>query len=63
MFSYVFLSVSDMEVSFRESSAEEPDSDLDEQRKFVCLREFIGVLRHMQRYFSHICDGTDVQAD
>ena len=25
--------------------------------------EFIGVLRHMQRYFSHICDGTDVQAD
>ena len=23
----------------------------------------IGVLRHMQRYFSHICDGTDVQAD
>ena len=25
--------------------------------------EFIGVLRHMQRYFSHICDDTDVQAD
>ena len=25
--------------------------------------EFIGVLRHMERYFSHICDGTDVQAD
>ena len=25
--------------------------------------EFIGVLRHIQRYFSHICDGTDVQAD
>ena len=25
--------------------------------------EFIGVLRHMQRYFSHICEGTDVQAD
>ena len=25
--------------------------------------EFIGVLRHMQRYVSHICDGTDVQAD
>ena len=25
--------------------------------------EFIGVLRHMQRYFSHTCDGTDVQAD
>ena len=24
---------------------------------------FIGVLRHMRRYFSHICDGTDVQAD
>ena len=25
--------------------------------------EFIGDLYHMQRYFSHICDGTDVQAD
>ena len=25
--------------------------------------EFIDVLRHMQQYFSHICDGTDVQAD
>ena len=25
--------------------------------------EFIGVLRHMQRYSNHICDGTDVQAD
>ena len=25
--------------------------------------EFIDVLRHMQRYFSHIYDGTDVQAD
>ena len=25
--------------------------------------EFIGVLCHMQRYFSYICDGTDVQAD
>ena len=25
--------------------------------------EFIGILRHMQRNFSHICDGTDVQAD
>ena len=27
--------------------------------------EFIGVLRLMQRHFSHkiICDGTDVQAD
>ena len=25
--------------------------------------EFIGVLRNMQRYFSHLCDGTDVQAD
>ena len=24
--------------------------------------EFIGILRHMQRYFSHICDGTDVKA-
>ena len=27
------------------------------------LFELIGVLRHMQRYFNHICDGTDVQAD
>ena len=27
------------------------------------LVEFIGVLRHMQRYFSHICDSTEVQAD
>ena len=25
--------------------------------------EFIGVFRCMQRNFSHICDGTDVQAD
>ena len=25
--------------------------------------DFIGVLRHMQRDFSHIRDGTDVQAD
>ena len=25
--------------------------------------EIIGVSRPMQRYFSHICDGTDVQAD
>ena len=25
--------------------------------------EFIGVLGHMQRYFSHICGDTDVQAD
>ena len=25
--------------------------------------EFIGVLRHMERYFSYICDGTDVQVD
>ena len=30
---------------------------------FMFEFEFIGVLRHMQRYFSHICDGTDVQAD
>ena len=28
-----------------------------------CKFEFIGVLCHMQRYFSNICDGTDVQAD
>ena len=27
------------------------------------MSEFIGVLRHMQQYFSLICDGTDVQAD
>ena len=25
--------------------------------------EFIGVIRHMERYFSYICAGTDVQAD
>ena len=25
--------------------------------------EFIGVLRRMQQYFSHVCDDTDVQAD
>ena len=25
--------------------------------------ECIGVLRHMQQYFSYICDGTDVQVD
>ena len=25
--------------------------------------EFIAVLCHMQRYFSHICVGTDVQTD
>ena len=29
----------------------------------LCWVEFIGVLRHIQQYFSHICDGTDVQAD
>ena len=28
-----------------------------------CGNEFIGVLRRMQRYFSHIFDGTDVQAE
>ena len=27
---------------------------------FMCI---VCVLRHMQRYFSHICDDTDVQAD
>ena len=26
-------------------------------------RLFNGVLRHMQRYFSHICDGKDIQAN
>ena len=26
---------------------------------FLSWVELIGVLRHMQRYFSHICDGTD----
>ena len=25
------------------------------------MSESIGILRHMQRYFSHICDGTDVK--
>ena len=32
------------------------------QKRKVCdvEFEFFGVLRHMQRYFSHICDGTDV---
>ena len=32
---------------------------------FSIRLEFNGVLRHMQRYFSHIlvCDGTDLQAD
>ena len=29
----------------------------------LLLSEFIGVLCHMQQYFSRICDGTDVQAD
>ena len=24
---------------------------------------FIGVSRHMERYFNYICDGTNVQAD
>ena len=27
------------------------------------VSECIGVLRHMQRYFSYICDDTDVHAD
>ena len=27
------------------------------------VSECIGVLRHMQRYFSYICEDTDVQAD
>ena len=30
---------------------------------YVCVDMFIGVKRHMQRYFSYLCDGTDVQAD
>ena len=42
-------------------------TELDVSRSPVLLqfiwREIFGVLRHMQRYFSHICDGTDVQAD
>ena len=29
----------------------------------LVVSECNGVLRHMQRYFSYICDGTDVQAD
>ena len=28
---------------------------------YVCV--YIGVLRHMQQYFSYRCDDTDVQAD
>ena len=33
-------------------------------KNFIAFKfEFIGVLRHMQWYFSHIYDGTDVQAD
>ena len=35
-----------------------------EEQYFTILQfELIGVLRHMQRYFSQICDGTDVQVD
>ena len=35
---------------------------------FLCMKSrlfgwFIGLLHHMQRYFSHTCDGTDVPAD
>ena len=30
---------------------------------YILLMYCIGVLRHLQRYFSYICDGTDVQAD
>ena len=42
------------------------DSVHDIDHKCECTEfefEFIGVLRHMEQYFSHICDGTDVQAD
>ena len=42
------------------------DSVHDIDHKYQCTEfefEFIGVLLHMQQYFSHICDGTDVQAD
>ena len=35
----------------------------DENSDCVCVCVCIGVLRHMQQYFSYICDGTDVQAD
>ena len=28
---------------------------------YVCV--YISVLRHMQQYFSYICDSTDVQAN
>ena len=31
--------------------------------KYLYLIELISVLLHIQRYFSHISDGTDVQAD
>ena len=30
---------------------------------WASVSECIGVLGHMQRYFSYICSGTDVQAD
>ena len=36
-------------------------SDIVSNEGSVCV--CIGVLRHMQHYFSYICDGTDVQAD
>ena len=29
----------------------------------ISVYECIGVSRHMQQYFSYICDSTDVQAD
>ena len=46
------------------SEKESWDSVHDIDHKYECTEfEFIGVLRHMQQYFSHICDGTDVQAD
>ena len=48
----VFLLISDMEVSFRESSGAEPDSDHNEQRKFVC--SFCGKnFQHKQSMVRH----------
>ena len=41
----------------------EKETDLRIISRHLCEFEFNGVLRHMQRYFGHICDGIDVQAD
>ena len=48
-----------------DSNQQPLDSFPTELRRVICSVgfKFIGILRHMQRYFSHISDGTDVQAD